>query len=121
VRAQFMASRGRSNFSGRVRKFRRADFDDDEAPEGGAEGNENTFGFDNGDALGGDEEAAAEATLKRFADVEAVNALDEQMGFMHYAAGPSRLGWMLNMRSVKIIQNGGICFSLICVSLCRPL
>jgi len=90
-----MASRGRSNFkSGRVRKFlRNPDAEEDE------------FGKAN-DELGlgatfQDDEATGEATLKRFEEADRIGAIDDQMGFTNFTNGPSRLGWMLNMRSVS--------------------
>ena len=52
-----------------------------------------------------EEEEEAQATSKRFADIEEINARDEQFGFVHYASGPSRTGWILNMKSVKEIKN----------------
>lgn len=100
-----MASRGRSNFSGRVKKYRPVrdedGGDDDYAEDSGLIGATETFDF-----AAGDEEA--EATSKRFADIDAINAFDEQMGFVHYAAGPPKMGWMLNMRTVNFWFNFGL-------------
>lgn len=100
-----MASRGRSNFSARVKKYRPvADEDgggdDDYNNEDGFGQNNPTFDFP------ADTEEN-ESLTKRFAEIEAINGFDEQMGFVHYAAGPARMGWMLNMKSVS--NNGCHC------------
>lgn len=98
-RARAMASRGRINYTARVKKYRPATDNDDEG------GGVDRYGDENGsrqqDAGFEEEDEAAQATSKRFADIETINAFDEQMGFVHYAAGPARLGWMLNMRTVS--------------------
>lgn len=100
-----MASRGRSNFGGKVNKYRRTTDDDDR------EGQELGFG-ELGNNSGAsklfnddvnEEEQEAQATSKRFAEIEERNAQDEQFGFVHYASGPSKTGWILNMKSVKLI------------------
>ncbi len=93
-----MASRGRSNFSARVKKYRPVVDDeggDDDYNEDGASLANPTFDF----PADGDEE---ESRSKRFAEIETINSFDEQMGFVHYAAGPARMGWILNMKSVSI-------------------
>ena len=94
-----MASRGRSNFTAKVNKFRR--------PNNGNNDNDE-FNNDMSNQLNNyaaaridEEEEEAQATSKRFADIEEINARDEQFGFVHYASGPSRTGWILNMKSVK--------------------
>jgi hypothetical protein len=99
-----MASQGRSNFSARVKKYRPVAYDDGGGGGGGGEDDEfngdgsaqnnSTFDF----AADGDED---ESLSKRFEEIEAINSFDEQMGFVHYAAGPARMGWMLNMKSVS--------------------
>lgn len=103
----YMASRGRSNFSAKVKKYRRPNEDDFDGPYGGVSdnghqgdlsGHLNSVNFEDGD----DEEALA--TGKRFAEIEERNTRDEQFGFIHYASGPPRTGWMLNMKSVSPFQ-----------------
>lgn len=91
-----MASRGRSNFSARVKKYRPvADEDggDDDYHEPSTNNN-SMFDFPAA-------EEEDESLSKRFSEIEAINSFDEQMGFIHYAAGPAKMGWMLNMKSVS--------------------
>lgn len=98
---QKMASRGRSNFSAKVNKFRRSE----------------DYNYDDGcgedDLISGgsfysypriiDEDDEAQATSKRFADIEEINRKDEEFGFFHFASGPSKVGWILNMKSVNFM------------------
>lgn len=99
-----MASRGRSNFTAKVSKYRRPDsnFDDrDDGNELSGSSNAKNVNYNSrlfADDLEEDEEA--QATSKRFADIEERNSFDEQFGFIHYASGPARTGWILNMKSV---------------------
>lgn len=100
-----MASRGRSNYSAHVKKYRRPDNEDDDGAGrgGGADGDDfgqNDYKNKDNAFKDDDEEEEAQATSKRFADIEVLNELDEQMGFVHYAAGPPKMGWMLNMKTV---------------------
>lgn len=98
ARALSMASRGRSNFSARVKKYRPVpdeDFGDEGFNEDGPSLSNNKTAFD----FPADDED--ESLSKRFAEIEAINNFDEQMGFIHYAAGPARMGWMLNMKTVS--------------------
>lgn len=95
-----MASRGRSNFTAKVSKYRRPN-----SFEGGEKDNEN------GGAIGGggklfsrsiieEEEEEEQTTSKRFAEIAERNSRDDQFGFVHYASGPTKTGWILNMKSV---------------------
>ena len=88
-----MASRGRSNFAAKVNKYRRPNEDDEFNNDMSNQLNNYAPRID-------EEEEEAQATSKRFADIEEINARDEQFGFDHYASGPSRTGWILNMKSV---------------------
>ena len=88
-----MASRGRSNFTAKVNKYRRNNEDDENNNEMSNQLNNYAPRID-------EEEEEAQATSKRFADVEVINARDEQFGFVHYASGPARTGWILNMKTV---------------------
>lgn len=95
-----MASRGRSNFTAKVSKYRRVDsnFDeqDDEQQRIGLNSNNRLLSdFNN------EEDEEAQATSKRFAEIEERNGRDEEFGFVHYASGPARTGWILNMKSVR--------------------
>lgn len=54
--------------------------------------------------LGADntDETAANANLARtFAEIAKKNELDLQMGFASFVSGPIRIGWMLNMQTVR--------------------
>ena len=42
-------------------------------------------------------------------DIEEINGRDEQFGFVHYAAGPTKTGWILNMKSVTTNIKKEIC------------
>lgn len=47
-----------------------------------------------------DEEDQQAVFAKRFAEVDRINELDDQMGFGAFSVGPPRLGWMINMTQV---------------------
>lgn len=92
-----MASRGRSNFAAKVSKYRRTDEDEEKGDLG------SHFSSKTAARLEDDfDEEEAQATSKRFAEIEGRNAQDEQFGFIHYASGPSKTGWILNMKSVTL-------------------
>ena len=99
-----MASRGRSNYAAHVKKYRRPDPDESENGnrnenyEANLESHQyNVPKYEN------DEDEEAQTALKRFSEIEERNSHDEQFGFIHYSAGPSKTGWILNMKSVKKI------------------
>ena len=95
-----MASRGRSNYTAKVNKYRRpTDFDDGE-DDGFGEGELRSH-FNNSTRLMNEEEEEEQATSKRFAEIEERNTRDDQFGFFHYGSGPSKIGWILNMKSVR--------------------
>lgn len=97
-----MASRGRSNYTAKVNKYRRpTDFDDEE--EGGFGSGELGNHFNTSTRLMDEEEEEEQATSKRFAEIEERNTRDEQFGFIHYGSGPAKTGWILNMKSVRLI------------------
>lgn len=95
-----MASRGRSNFSAKVRKYGngRSDSLANDFPDDGNNKKEGTS-FNNYSKVD-DEEEEALRTSKRFSDIEALNAQDEQFGFILFASGPAKTGWIINMKSV---------------------
>lgn len=94
-----MASRGRSNYTAKVNKYRRPnEFNDDEEYSGSAELGSH---LNNLNVRFDEEEEEEQATSKRFAEIEERNTRDEQFGFLHYGSGPSKTGWILNMKSVK--------------------
>ncbi len=95
-----MASRGRSNYTAKVNKYRRpSEFDDDEENSGdlGSHLNNPNIRLD-------EEEEEEQATSKRFAEIEERNTRDEQFGFIHYGSGPAKTGWILNMKSVNMLN-----------------
>lgn len=89
-----MASRGRSNFGAKVNKYRRPTDNDDEMKNQ----------LNNFAPKIDDEEEEAQATSKRFSDIDEINSRDEQFGFVHYASGPAKTGWILNMKSVSDVN-----------------
>lgn len=94
-----MASRGRSNYTAKVNKYRRpSEFDDEEEYSGGGELGNN---LNNPNIRLDEEDEEEQATSKRFAEIEERNTRDEQFGFIHYGSGPPKTGWILNMKSVK--------------------
>lgn len=56
---------------------------------------------------------AADATsaAQRFDGVAATDALDDRLGFPRYEAGPRKVGWLVNMHSVRDLSFIFICFS----------
>ena len=95
-----MASRGRSNYTAKVNKYRRpSDFDDEE--RGGGSGLGDFGSHLNNPRLMDEEEEEEQATSKRFAEIEERNTRDDQFGFVHYGSGPPKTGWILNMKSVN--------------------
>lgn len=107
-----MASRGRSNFTAKVSKYRRFDTDFEGENDGQDRGEPSYKSRLFGDDPEEDEEA--QATSKRFSEIEERNGFDEQFGFVHYASGPAKTGWIVNMKSV-IKEN--LFFMLICYRL----
>ena len=103
-----MSSRGRSNFTAKVNKYRRPDSFDNGPSHGSSIGQNKNIRPGGGDELL-DEDEEAQATSKRFADIEEINGRDEQFGFVHYAAGPTKTGWILNMKSVTTNIKKEIC------------
>jgi hypothetical protein len=99
-----MASRGRSNYTAKVSKYRRPN-DFDEEDEGGAGSGDLRSHFNNSTRLIDEEEEEEQATSKRFAEIEERNSRDDLFGFVHYASGPAKTGWILNMKSVKKHKN----------------
>lgn len=89
-----MASKGRSNFTAKVNKYRRNNEDDEFNNEFSNQLNNYLPKLD-------EDEEEAQATSKRFSEIEEINTRDEQFGFIHYSSGPSRIGWILNMKSVS--------------------
>lgn len=93
-----MASRGRSNYTAKVNKYRRPRDFDDEGEDGAGFGDlRNNL---NNARLMDEEEEEEQATSKRFAEIEERNTRDDQFGFVHYGSGPPKTGWILNMKSV---------------------
>ena len=100
-----MASRGRSNYTAKVNKYRRPNGFDDEEEIGGNGGSgggdllSHLTNFNSNTRLD-EEEEEEQATSKRFAEIEERNTRDEQFGFVHYGSGSPKTGWILNMKSV---------------------
>lgn len=53
---------------------------------------------------GADDDDSAQINVKRFAEVDKINEMDNQMGFGAFAVGPPRMGWMINMAQVPSNQ-----------------
>lgn len=98
-----MASRGRSNYAAHVKKYRRPETEETENENGNYQTNLESHKY-NVPKYENDEEEEAQTTLKRFSEIEERNSQDEQFGFIHYSAGPSKTGWILNMKSVNFLK-----------------